>query len=262
MTRFLLLAALPQEHGPFRRLSGSWRLISRRPFREYVRLDPTRELRLVETGMGRSGLGPVLDRWREEPPPLAVISMGFCGSIKSSFPVGQVLLGTSFGSIDGPLGGPVSHAGHLNPSPEIEEFCSRFGVRPARVLTLHQPAAKRVLWKHYPWPGLVTDMESSHIARFAKEMNLPFLCFRSVSDASAHEIDFDLKEISDSHGRVRIARVLQLVGRKPALARSFYDSWRRSRTAANTLGRVLRAFLDGPPPKLRRMIEGCHLSRN
>ncbi|HOV86424.1 MAG TPA: hypothetical protein PLM79_08680 [Syntrophobacteraceae bacterium] len=260
MMRILILAALPQEHGPYRRLSRGWRLISRRPLLEYARRDAAGELRLVETGMGGTGLGDALAHWRNAPPPDAVISMGFCGSMESTFPVGQVILGTSFQRADPSREPSLSPALRLRPPAEFEHFCSLYGVRPARVITLDRPAAKGLLKSLSPGPGLVADMESFHIGRFAMELDRPFLCLRSVSDASVHEIDFDLGDLTDSRGRVRIARVLRSVGKRPAVVGPFLQSWRRSRTAGRSLGRVLGALLDGSPSSLHGMIEGCRLS--
>ena len=61
MMRMALLFALPEEYAAFKRSAGSWQLTHRTPFKSFLHSAPSRQLVLVETGMGRVGMLEALD---------------------------------------------------------------------------------------------------------------------------------------------------------------------------------------------------------
>src|SRR5208283_4324989 len=99
----------------------------------------------------------------------------------------------------------------------------------------------------------VLDMETATLARMAFQNKIPFVCFRAVSDALDDDLGFDLSDIADERGRIRLTGVLVAVIRKPATLKAFYLSWRRSTRAAKNLCRSVAAFLGIPTPLLDEM---------
>ena len=103
--------------------------------------------------------------------------------------------------------------------------------------------------------AVMVDMESCFAAEFALQRQIPFLCFRAISDALYDEIDFDPGAIIDAHGRVKILKVLSAILQKPQLLGSFYQAWRRSDEASKNLCNALARFLELPSQSLRQMTE-------
>ena len=266
MTRVILLAALPQEYGPLKKLVGPWRLVERRPFKKFAHVTEDKEILLVETGMGKAMVLKALEREVKSNPPDLLISLGFAGSLCEDFAVEDVLLGkTLIGLSEGDhetrqaSSYPTeSEILRFEPSPHLLGFCRDTGVRQAQIVTVARPESKPPLSLHFKDTQSLMDMESFHVARAAEEAGIPFLCFRAVSDGLHDEIDFDLDRLIDPSGRVRISAVLATVALHPGLVRSFYTSWRRSAKAARRLGEVLAALLRMDGRDLRGL--GLHAS--
>ena len=98
------------------------------------------------------------------------------------------------------------------------------------------------------------DMESYFVAEFCYHSHIPFLSVRAISDGVDDEIDFDPGAISDLRGRVKVPLVLASIIRNPALIRSYFLSWKRSRKAAESLGRALIGLVNLPSTELRSLI--------
>ena len=252
--RIAMTVALPQEYGPFLKCFGPWRRLSTRPFKQYLHAACDREILLVETGMGQKPVQAALDTVVREFAPDLLISFGFAGSLHESLEVGTLCLVEAFFHLDAAsppgLGEPPLHAAA---SAAPGDFSVTRLVHKAAILTVASPKPKASLVKLCRDIPSLLDMESYHVARFAMEAKLPFLCLRSVSDGCRHEIDFDLEAITDGSGRVRMMRVLAAVARHPQWIRSFLQSWTRSRTAGKTLADGLCSLLTLLPEELRRM---------
>jgi nucleoside phosphorylase len=90
--KILILAALPQEYAPLRRLIPSWRLICRRPFKQFIFGLPGKEIRLVETGMGIGASKEALQWALSLSRPDILIFAGFCGGLHADLKVGDVCI--------------------------------------------------------------------------------------------------------------------------------------------------------------------------
>lgn len=259
MTKITLLAALPQEYGPLKRLTGPWRLEERRPFPKLTSLSGDKEILLIETGMGKTMILEVLEREVKRSPPDVLVSMGFAGSLCEDFAVGDVALGEILIGLPGE--GPMdSELLRFEPSSRLLGFCAGAEVRRARIVTVARPEPKPPLSMRFQEVPSLMDMESYHVAEAAKEAGIPFFCFRAVSDGLHDEIDFDLDGLIDPSGRVRVSAVLAAVAQHPRLLKSFYDSWRRSAKAARRLGEVLAALLRMPGRDLSELALGVPFS--
>ncbi len=261
MLNITLLAALPDEYRCFKRLTGGWRLVCRRPFREFARTDPAKQLHLVETGMGQKRITAALNWIMQEAPPDMLCSFGFAGGLSRELRVGQVVCGARFSA---------PHAGRDGVFPEtiaaggcaeaLADFCHTHGVMPAEIVTDEQPREKCSVMPGCGDLACVMDMESWFIARFAQQEGIPLICFRAVSDGLGDEITFDLDEIT-TEGRVTIAKVVRLLAKHPRLLPEFYALWKNSTRAARELARVVSGLVDIPSFRLERMASQCRGGR-
>ncbi len=263
----ILLFALPEEYGDFARVTGPWQLARRKPFRCFHRTDRFRNLVLVETGMGEKQALAALHWLLSRARPDLVIGAGFAGSLSEQLTVGDVCLGEVILSLG--EGHPVEcHPGVCAPPPEgkppvtlVLKSCAeiaskmmpagcQFRLHHARIVTVPRPQPKPLLSQRYADRASVVDMESYGAARCCYENGVPFLGLRAVSDALWDAIDFDPTSLCDGRGRVRIPRVLVSVMRAPRLIGSYHRSWKRSRSAARSLGRVLAGLIRLPAEEL------------
>lgn len=250
MIRIVLLFALPQEYAGMKQLVGPWGLSTRDPFKSLVHRVPGKELLLVETGMGRDrmieALGWILGKVR----PDLVVASGFAGSLTQDLVVGDVCLGEVFASLDLRSHGETASRIVLEIPIRLAQFCDTQRIRRMLMVTVNQSAPKEPLSKQYENTPAIVDMESYFLAESCRQMNLPFLSFRAVSDGLRDEIDFDPAAISNARGQVKILLVLASILRNPRLIGSYFGCWRRSTRAARNLGKGLNAFLNLPPAEL------------
>lgn len=253
---------------------GPWKKISVKPFKAFTLSMGDKDLLLVETGMGKTVVETALNwafwSWH----PHVLVSLGFAGGLSRLVGVGDVFLCTELHCFDSDARAMAETGYRIEPHPEILAFCRSRGATAARCITTLHIEAKGFLsvdsrgisksqgaMRHDPSlpayqadiPALV-DMETWFAARFAHEHRLPLLCFRSVSDTHDQELGFQLADISDSHGRVNLWRVLATIVLKPATTKAFMASWRRSHRAAQRLAILLRAFTNLPARPIRAIL--------
>jgi nucleoside phosphorylase len=249
-----LIAALPEEYGFFKKMTGPWSTASRKPFKVFGKTTLDKRLILIETGMGKSGIDERLTRRLAAERPALIISFGFAGGLSDELIVGDVLLAQDLALWDGSRS-VMDEEIHLEHPRALLELLQNMGIGTGRVVTVMRPEPKHVLAEKLPdtIPS-VMDMESWLLAELANALGVPILCLRAVSDAVSDEIDFDLEAITDASGHVRIWKVLAAVIREPGLLASFYHSWRRSRKAAKRLGRSLATLLGIRASEIAAMI--------
>jgi len=261
MLNVTLLVALPDEYRYFKRATGPWQIVCRRPFRKFRCSVAGKQLNLVETGMGRDRANLALRWMLKENQPDIVCSFGFAGSINREFQIGQVTYGSGFVLSDECNEGASKEVIRLECSAEAWlNFCQTQGLRAAQIVTEERPESKRLLGLRFRETSSVVDMESYFIARFTQEKGIPFVCFRAISDGFEDEIDFDLGEIT-TEGRVKVAKVLRLLAQKPHLLPRFYSLWRKSTQAARELGQVVSAFVGIPSSTVDQFISQCRLTK-
>lgn len=272
----VLLFALPEEYAVFKRLTGPWQLGHRRPFKTFLHTTPFHELLLVETGMGQKQLVEALSWLLARTRPDLMIAAGFGGSLSGDLAVGDVCLGEIFschekagaGTWDGAAGKWDSRPsvtfhlqGGADPVARVMQVCSEHRFHRTRMVTVGQPQPKPLLARRFADRTSLMDMESYFAVGFCCEREVPLLAVRAVSDGLRDEIDFELAAISDAQGRVSIPLVLASVMRSPNLIRSYFRSWRRSQTAARSLGRALAGLLALPLQELQAIAKSISYCR-
>ena len=254
--RILILAALPQEYSPIRKLLPSWRLVEKKPLKKFISRLPGKEIIVIESGMGAKSVEEALEaQLTTEFTPDLLIFSGFAGGLHPDLPVGAVCFTTSAREISS---GQVFHFRFPD---KLVDFMNQNGIRPVLGLSTEQPGNKRTLSALASGQAAVLDMETATLARIAFHNKIAFICFRAISDGIEHDLGFNLNDIADERGRIRLAGVLVAVIRKPATLKAFYLSWRRSRRAARNLCGPVAAFLGIPAPVLGKMAEEIRIER-
>jgi len=266
MIRILVLSALPQEYSPLKKLIPSWRMLGRRPFKKFAFNLPGKEILLIECGMGPGSAREALGAELAASAPDLLIFSGFAGGLHPGLPVGAVCsisstreLSSENPAIPQSLNSPVAYRFRF--PDELCRFLIENHIGQVLSLTAQTAENKQALSNFASGQHAVLDMETATVAEIAFNYKLPFICFRAISDAIGDDLGFDLSDIADEHGRVRITGVLATIIRRPAVLKSFYLSWRRSRLAARNLCRSLAAFLGIPAPVLKKVAGGITVER-
>jgi len=244
--RIGLFAALPWELHAFKRGLEPWSLLCRKPFRTFSHPRGDRELLLVETGMGKEMVETALNWAYWSWPFDLLVSFGFAGALHESMRVGQCFFGRDFHYLDTQSLELGSVYYTIAPHATVLAFCESNNAGLSRIITTLRQESKSLFPEHLKTVPTVVDMETYFSARFANEYRLPFFCFRSISDAYHHELGFQVEDICDEKGHVRIPRVVRNIKDNPSSIRSFLLSWVRSRVAGRNLGRLMKAFVSLP----------------
>jgi adenosylhomocysteine nucleosidase len=253
--KILILTALPQEYSPLKRLLPSWRLVQRRPFKKFAFSLPGKGIELIETGMGGKSAKAALEFQLAGFTPDLLIFSGFAGGLHPDLPVGSVCVAVSTRELS-------SEAAFRFRFPDgIAHFLDHNHIRPVRAFSAESPENKQVLSALAVGQPAVLDMETATVAEIALHNKIPFICFRALSDALGHDLGFNLSDISDERGRVKLTSVFFTIIKHPATLKAFYFSWRRSTLAARNLCRSVAAFLDIPAPALGKMAGNIRIER-
>jgi len=253
--RILILTALPQEYLPLKRFFPSWRVVQRRPMRKFALDPPDKKVILIECGMGPKSAKQALEGELAVFAPDLVMFCGFAGGLHPDLAVGVVCFVASTRELC------CETVFDFRFPDALAEYLVQNHIGPVLALSAPTPRNKQALSALASGRPAVLDMETSTLAEAALHHKIPFICFRAVSDEIGHELGFNLSDIADGSGRVRLAGVLAAVIRKPATLKAFYLSWRRSRRAAGNLCRSVAAFLGIPAPVLGKMAREIRIER-
>jgi adenosylhomocysteine nucleosidase len=253
--KILILAALPQEHSPLKKFLPGRRLVKRKPLKEFAFKLPDKEIVLIETGMGAKWAEEALRVKMPEFRPDLLIFAGFAGGLHPDMKIGDVCAIV-----------------RVRQKSCEDTFNFRFPAGLDDFLTANQNVRvtgiscefsenKKAVCVVAAGQMAAMDMETAKVAEIASKMKIPFVCFRAISDCVDHELGFDLSDICDGRGRVKLYGVLSTVLRRPLVLRAFYLSWRRSRVAAKNLCRSVAAFVRIPADELIEMARGITIER-
>ncbi|MFZ0945559.1 MAG: hypothetical protein WB930_16705 [Syntrophobacteraceae bacterium] len=253
--KILILAALPQEYSPLKKLFPSWRMVRRKPSKKFAFELPGKEIVLIECGMGAKSVQEALGAELARFTPDLLIFSGFAGGLHPDLQVGVVCFTVSVRGISS-----EEVFQFLVPN-ELSDFLAQNHIRPVLTLSAQTPGDKQALSALASGQMAVLDMETATVAEIAWHNKIPFICLRAISDPIGHDLGFNLSDIADERGRIRLTGVLFTVLRKPATLKAFYLSWRSSRLAAGNLCGSLAVFLGIPAPLLGRIASGTKIER-
>jgi len=253
--KILILTALPQEYSPLRKLFPSWRLVRKRPWKKFAFKLPDKEIVLIECGMGAKSAKEALGVELAGFTPDLLIFSGFAGGLHPDLPIGVVCFAVSARGIFS------EKVFQFRVPDALFDFLAQNNIRPALTLSAETPGDKQALSDLASGQTAVLDMETATVAEIAWHNKIPFICLRAISDPIGHDLGFNLSDIADDRGRIRLTGVLFTVIRKPAALRAFYLSWRSSRRAAKNLCGSVAAFLGIPAPLLGKIAGEIRIER-
>ncbi len=253
--RILILTALPQEYSPLKKLFPSWRLVRKRPTKKFAFKLPGKEIILIECGMGAKSAQKALGAELAGFTPDLLIFSGFAGGLHPDLPTGVVCFAASVRAVSS------QEVFQFRVPDALSYFLAQNHIRPVLTLSAETPEDKQAMSALASGQLAVLDMETATVAEIAWHNKIPFICLRAVSDPIGHDLGFNLSDISDERGRIRLTGVLFTVMRKPSTLRAFYISWRNSRRAASNLCGSVAAFLGIPAPLLGKIAGEIKIER-
>ena len=226
MKRIGIVAAFPSELKP---LTRHW---SHHHHLATGRIGPIEAVAACE-GMGEKAVTRACQRVAAAGPPDAridtIISVGYAGSLSCGLTAPEAVAVREV--IDGRTSERFLTA--ETPTP----------VKGQRLITLDHvagPEEKRQLAS--TWQAVLVDMEAATVARFAREKNLAFLCFKAVTDGPNDELP-DFNRFTTPEGRLRMAAFVTYAILHPRYWRVLGELEKNSHLAAVQLADLLHANL-------------------
>jgi len=233
MNRIALIAALPSELKP---LTHHW-----------TRNGPLRTGRLGSmeavaacAGMGEKAVTRACEAALAAGPLDAIVSVGYAGSLSCGLRAPDAV---AVREVVDDRTGEHFPADHF---PSLTAAQSDSQLQPQRLVTLDHvanPEEKRRLAATHQ--ATLVDMEASTVARFARDHNLGFLCFKAVTDGPNDELP-DFNRFTTPQGQLRMAAFAAWVVWHPRYWRVLADLEKSSHAASHQLAALLQAISSSP----------------
>ncbi len=200
-----------------------------------------KSLVLVRTGVGKKRAREALSRVLETHAPAMIVSLGYAGGTHPSLKVGDLLIADQVvtGS-DEPLATDTDLADRAADLPAPKNCSVHKGILLTMETVISQPEVKQKLGKHYGC--LALDMETSVLAQLAKERDIPFVSFRSVTDAVDQEL-LDVSPFMEKDGEVNKLKAGWYVLTHPGSIKTFKNLKQIADHATRNLTHILTTFL-------------------
>ncbi|HKP84775.1 MAG TPA: hypothetical protein VJZ26_01685 [Blastocatellia bacterium] len=201
---------------------------------------PQRGLALIETGEGPRNASRALRSRLERGSARAVINIGLAGSLSPLLRVGDVVIAREV------RGENESFDASRSPLFQIAERMEI--ARPGIAITVDEivceAKSKRRLAASLD-AGEVgwVDMESAAIASVCRDLNVPFLIARAISDALDEDLPLDFNRCRNPDGRVSGRKVIQAAIRRPRSFKGLMRLRRRSEVCSEKLAAFMRELL-------------------
>ena len=194
---------------------------------------------LVEAGMGLLNAGWAATLLAAKKPDL-IISAGFGGGIIAGLSVGNVVMaeqvlqwqGDDFEEV------AVGFFGHNSVANTLAlhrgTFITSDGILRKQSLAQHLKSSAN---------NPVVEMETAAVARVAAGQGIPFLGIRAISDPWDEELAFSINEFCDDTMRIKPAKVLATVLKRPAIIPQLVRLAYNSHVAAASLGKAMGQLL-------------------
>ncbi|HEY6447121.1 MAG TPA: hypothetical protein VIY53_11720 [Acidobacteriaceae bacterium] len=223
-----LIAAFPAELKP---LVRGWekRVSASEPAIWRGRIGDT-EAVAVSEGMGAAAATRTCEALVASNPAIAtLVSIGYAGSVSCGLQVGAAY----------PIREVIDAA-------TTERFTTDNG-QGQRLITLGRVAdrdEKRKLAAQYQ--AVLIDMEAAAVARFARDHNLRFLCFKGISDGPNDNLP-DFNRFVGVDGQLRMAALAAWAMLHPQYWKALGQLENNSRHAVQALAKVVQGFFAGSP---------------
>jgi len=224
MTRVALIAAFP---GELRPLVGSWPHSKRNGVQFWARRNEEEEWIAACAGTGQDAATRAFAALEDGGPIDLVISLGWAGALRADVPGGSAH--NVAGVIDARTG---------------ERFLCDAGAGDLWLVTSPNVAdewEKRRLANTYH--AVLVDMEAAAVARLAVMREIPFYCFKGVSDGVNARLP-DFNRFIRQNGQFRSAAFILFAALRPWYWPALLRMGENSRKAAQNIAQSLFEFLD------------------
>ena len=251
--RLAIFSAFPQET---KNLIRSFRPIEksvRRSLILYFARYFFREIIVAQTGMGAKNTEAALKCVVKDYSPDLLLSVGFGGALYSGASAGDIICARRVFLVPEniPQGSAPDHM-KLD-SQEIPDavtivsrLSGRIQIHEGCILTLEKHMEKSAIRKILPgdlsFP--VCDMETYFLARLAKEIGLPFLSLRAITDRADEEIPAELLRVTDESGKYKLSLAIRLILGRPQIIGHIFKIGINARMASNNLSHGVKSLIE------------------
>jgi adenosylhomocysteine nucleosidase len=170
------------------------------------------------------------------------ISSGLAGGLQPDYKIAQILAARAvvFGEIESDRGGAVTKGSEalISFAAELRATVVEHFVTEGRVIT--RAGEKKAL-------GEIADaveMESFEILRAARDLAIPVVAIRGISDLADQDLPLDLSDVFTDDGQLSIPRVMAQVAQRPQAMPSLMRLAQDSKRAATELCRFLDRYVE------------------
>ena len=191
----------------------------------FLKTATSRRVQTLITGMGEKNATRALARFLERSQPRTVLSCGFAGALDPALAVGSVIFSHDS---DFPFSSHLLSAG----AKPATFYCA------ARVAT---SAREKAELRGQTGRDAV-EMESSAIRRICQGRGLPSATVRVISDAADEDLPLDFNQLMTDNHELNFVKLFGTLILKPGRIPALIGLQRKTRLAAENLGRCLEAL--------------------
>jgi nucleoside phosphorylase len=202
------------------------------------------------TGIGWKGSRAVLVSLLKEKPDLC-ISSGLAGGLDSTLKSGEIVVAREILLVDG--------GQKVTSRPWLVDLAEETGAKPVRTFLTNpgvvcEGNAKRSMAAF----GDVVEMESFHVLKSARDLQVPALSVRAISDTVDQDLPFDFGRAIGRGGRISYGRLLLQVATRPRKLAAMIEFGKKSEKAAQNLA----DFLDRYVGAIRHRFPPCDAEKD
>jgi adenosylhomocysteine nucleosidase len=187
------------------------------------------------TGVGWRGSRAVLASLLKKKPDLC-ISSGLAGGLNPSLKSGEIVVAREVLLVNG---GRKFTSRSL-----LVDLAEKTGAKPVRTfLTNTQVVCEAKSKQSMAAFGDVVEMESFHVLKSARDVQVPALSVRAISDAVDEDLPFDFGRAIGPGGRINYARLLLQVATHPRRLPAMISFGKKSEKAAQNLADFLDRYV-------------------
>ena len=180
----------------------------------------------VARGMGRTRAEQAVVTAESYGPMDALVSLGWAG-----------------GSSCGVQPGTAYEVGEVIDQGTGERFATASATNPLKLVTADHVVGKEEKRKLAEGYGAsLVDMEAAAVARMAQKGNIPFYCWKAITDIASEELP-DLNLFLDQEKQLRMGQLATYAVTHPRHIASLWRMGRNSRSGAEALGETVRHWI-------------------
>jgi nucleoside phosphorylase len=221
-----------------------------RPFSSFIAEYSSKEIILIQTGMGARNAETALEYAMKEQNPDLVLSVGFAGALYSGAAAGDLILASRITLLPEFVSGTGRQDSCQIEVPNAEEMQKRLSAKlkilQGCVLTISRfmkkAEVRKIMTERLLNP--VCDMETFSISRLCMEKGLPFFAIRSITDLADEEIPYEFFHVTDESGNYSFSHALSMLIRKPGLIPRSLRLGRNSNIASKNLWLAVKSLIE------------------